>query len=153
MNSWLFFFLALVEYRTKWIRIKWGPGVCLFRTLEYIFARSNLNIAMASLAAFLVPTTAQTEEVHSFILMLFSLYQLLTKNQIQNTESQPIFSKLSQFKREEIARPSSYVSTIHITAMGCQQCLPLSVVQLKGKHCQKLHYRNGVVDRFRPGLI
>jgi hypothetical protein len=31
-------------------------------------------------------------------------------------------------------------------AMGCQQCLPLSVVQLKGKHCRKPHCRNGVVD-------
>ena len=27
------------------------------------------------------------------------------------------------------------VSTTPITAMGCRQCLPLSVVQLKGKHC------------------
>ena len=34
--------------------------------------------------------------------------------------------------------------------MGCRQCLPLSVVQLKGKHCQKPHYRNGVVDTFWP---
>ena len=33
-------------------------------------------------------------------------------------------------------------------AMGCQQCLPLSVVQLKGKHCQKPHCGNGVVDTF-----
>ena len=31
-----------------------------------------------------------------------------------------------------------------ITAMGCQQCLPLIVLQLKGKHC-----RNGVVDTFQ----
>ena len=30
-----------------------------------------------------------------------------------------------------------------ITAIGCWQCLPFSVVQLKGKHC-----RNGVVDTF-----
>ena len=29
------------------------------------------------------------------------------------------------------------VSTTPITAMGCRQCLPLSVVQLKGKQCQK----------------
>ena len=35
------------------------------------------------------------------------------------------------------------VSTTPIRAMGCQQCSPLSVVQLKGKHC-----RNGVVDTF-----
>ena len=40
------------------------------------------------------------------------------------------------------------VSTTSITAMGCRQCLPLSVVQLKGKHCRKPHCRNGVVDTF-----
>ena len=32
--------------------------------------------------------------------------------------------------------------------MGCRQCLPFSVVQLKGKHCRKAHCRNGVVDTF-----
>ena len=32
--------------------------------------------------------------------------------------------------------------------MECQQCLPLSVVQLKGKHYRKPHCRNGVVDTF-----
>ena len=30
--------------------------------------------------------------------------------------------------------------------MGCRQCLPLSVVQLKGKHYRKPHCCNGVVD-------
>ena len=40
------------------------------------------------------------------------------------------------------------VSKTPITAMGCQQCLPLGVVQLKGKHCRKPHCRNGVVDTF-----
>ena len=39
----------------------------------------------------------------------------------------------------------SNVSTTPITAMGCWQYLPLSVVQLKGKHCMKLHCRKGVV--------
>ena len=42
------------------------------------------------------------------------------------------------------------IPTTPITAMGFGQCLPLSVVQLKGKHCQKPHCRNGVVDAFRP---
>ena len=37
-------------------------------------------------------------------------------------------------------------STTPITAMGCQQCLSLSVVQLKGKHCPNPHFHNGVVD-------
>ena len=40
------------------------------------------------------------------------------------------------------------ISTTPITAMGCRQCLPLSVVQQKGKHCQKPHCHNGVVDTF-----
>ena len=37
--------------------------------------------------------------------------------------------------------------------MGCQQCLPPSVVQLKGKHCRKPHCRNGVVDTFQQYLL
>ena len=41
------------------------------------------------------------------------------------------------------------VSTTPIMAMGCRQCLPLSVVQLKGKHCRKPHCRNRVVDTYR----
>ena len=42
----------------------------------------------------------------------------------------------------------SNVCTTPIREMGCRQCLPLSVVQLKGKHCRKPHCRNGVVDTF-----
>ena len=44
---------------------------------------------------------------------------------------------------------SPNVSTTPITATGCRQCLPF---QLKGKHCRKLHCRNGVVDTFKPCL-
>ena len=44
---------------------------------------------------------------------------------------------------------SPNVSTTPIMAMGCRQCLPLSIVQLKGKHCRKLRCRNGVVDTFK----
>ena len=43
---------------------------------------------------------------------------------------------------------SPNVSTTPITAMGCRQCLSLSVVPLKGKHCRKPHCHNGVVDTF-----
>ena len=45
------------------------------------------------------------------------------------------------------------VSTTPITAMGCRQCLLLSVVQLKGKHCRKPHCRNGVVDTFGLSIL
>ena len=41
---------------------------------------------------------------------------------------------------------SSNISTTPITVMGCRQCLSLSVVQLKGKHCRKPNCHNGVVD-------
>ena len=51
-----------------------------------------------------------------------------------------------------ICRYCLNVSTTLITAMGCRQCLSLSVVQLKGKHCQKTHCRNGVVGKFRPAI-
>ena len=46
--------------------------------------------------------------------------------------------------------PGLNVSTTPITEMGCRQCLPLSVVQLKDKHCRKPHCRNGVLDTFGP---
>ena len=45
------------------------------------------------------------------------------------------------------------VSTTPNTAMGCRQCLLLSVVQLKGKHCRKPQCRNGVVDMFGQRLL
>ena len=34
---------------------------------------------------------------------------------------------------------SPNIFTTTITAIGCRQCLPLIVVQLKGKHCPKPH--------------
>ena len=37
--------------------------------------------------------------------------------------------------------------------MGCRQCLPLIVVQLKGKHCPKPHCCNGVVDTLGKSVI
>ena len=42
------------------------------------------------------------------------------------------------------------ISTTPIMAMGCRPCLPLSVVQLKGKDYRKHHCRDSVVDMFGP---
>ena len=55
-----------------------------------------------------------------------------------------------QILAEIDGKPCRNVSTTPITAMECLQCLPFSVVQLKGKHCGKPHGRNGVVDMFGP---
>ena len=41
----------------------------------------------------------------------------------------------------------------HIWGADNVYCLPLSVFQLKGKHCQKTHCRDGVVDTFGPCLL
>ena len=49
-----------------------------------------------------------------------------------------------------IKLPCPNVSTTPITTMGCRQCLSLSAVQLKSKHCQKPQCRSGVVDMFGP---
>jgi hypothetical protein len=55
----------------------------------------------------------------------------------------------SQFLFHKNLPPRDFSILTLITAMGCRQCLLLSVVQLKGKHCRKPHCRNGVVDTFR----
>ena len=52
-------------------------------------------------------------------------------------------------QRRTLSVANSNVSTTPITAMGCGQCLPLSVVQLKGKHCRKPNCHNVVVDNIR----
>ena len=49
--------------------------------------------------------------------------------------------------------PEHIYNSHYGNAMGCRQCLPLSVVQLKGKHCQKPHCRNGVVDTFGQSVV
>ena len=43
---------------------------------------------------------------------------------------------------------NSVSTTIPITVIGGRQCLPLSVVQLRGKHCQKPNCHNEFVDMF-----
>ena len=60
---------------------------------------------------------------------------------------------VSKIQSQTSAHYCPNVSTTPITAMGCRQCLPLSVVQLKGKHCWKPHCRNGVVDTFGHSLL
>ena len=51
------------------------------------------------------------------------------------------------FKYKKTSQQGPNVSITPITAMGCRQCLSLSVVQLKGKHCC-----NGAVDTLGQGI-
>jgi hypothetical protein len=53
---------------------------------------------------------------------------------------QDMYHTLSQIKLEYSGR--TYLQ------LPLRQCLPLSVVQLKGKHCRKPHCHNGIVDTF-----
>ena len=41
------------------------------------------------------------------------------------------------YKDMFLDKKNNEVIGLELTAMGCRQCLPLSVVQLKGKHCRK----------------
>ena len=79
---------------------------------------------------------------------------------IQNLSIYPFIQILSRFHPHSISRYGSFQSplspnvfTTPITAIGCWQCLPLSVFQLKGKHCRKSHCPNGVVDMFGQGIF
>ena len=70
----------------------------------------------------------------------------------QSTSHSKNISKLklpAQLSAISVAVQSLNVSTTPIMAMGCRQYLPLSVVQLNGKHCRKPHCCNGVVDTLR----
>ena len=60
-----------------------------------------------------------------------------------------IFGHLNSLGKKQ----SPNISATPITAMGCRQCLSLSVVQLKGKYWEKPHCGNRVVDTFRHGYI
>ena len=73
----------------------------------------------------------------------------LLLEQVIHIRKFPDFSNLKQRSFKFLIATLKHcpnVSTTPIMAMGCQQCLPLSVVQLKGKHCRKPHCRNEVVD-------
>ena len=65
--------------------------------------------------------------------------------------SHPVWPEWIWVRLWDLAR--TYLKLPLNTAMGCRQCLPLSVVQLKGKHCRKLHCCNGVVDTFGQYLL
>ena len=54
-----------------------------------------------------------------------------------------------QWKISQFVWRSLNVYTTPITTIGSQQCLPLSIVQLKGKRCPKPHCLYGVVKIFR----
>ena len=72
-------------------------------------------------------------------------YMAYIPHRVQARQNCPLIFII--FQRTCLSRK---VSTTPITAMGCRQCLPLSVVQLKGKHCRKPHCRNWVADTFEP---
>ena len=65
---------------------------------------------------------------------------------VVHSKNNPVYSLQVNMTLGNVKCPN--VSTTPITAMGCLQCLPLSVVQLKGKHCWKPHCLNGVVYTF-----
>ena len=94
--------------------------------------------------------TALVREFYFYKQVYFNnLFLLLISFLFVDTDDTVHQSESSLLKKEiGSAYQCLNVSTTPITAMGCRQCLPLSVVQLKGKHCRKPHCRNGVIDTF-----
>ena len=77
----------------------------------------------------------------------------VSRNNFNAIESYPNLNKVDQFSTIGSSTILGLnVSTSHIMEMGCRQCLPLSVVKLKGKQCRKSNCLNGVVDMFSHGL-
>ena len=73
-----------------------------------------------------------------------------------NTNHYIVFSSTSALPvslEKSLSNNSPNVSTTPIMAMGCRQCLSLTVVHLKGKHCRKPHCRNGVVGTFEHSWV
>ena len=68
-------------------------------------------------------------------------YFIFTQIQLPNASSH-FGNKISILNIEFLFGDTFFcpnVSTTPITAIRCRQCLPLSVVQLKGKNCRKPH--------------
>lgn len=64
----------------------------------------------------------------------FAMFFVIFHQFLSGSDLRSILSSVTQ-------RQCPNTSTIPIRAIGCQQCLSLSVVQLKGKRCWNLHCR------------
>ena len=82
------------------------------------------------------------------VFVRFPAKDCVTSRMIEKALNQRDLNWILSWFRNAIKAQCRNLSTTPITAMGCRQYLPLSGVQLKGKHCQKTHCRNGVVDTF-----
>ena len=67
----------------------------------------------------------------------FSIISYKTRLRVFRKQKLSLICKLQYI--QELSNYCPNVSTTPITAMGCRQCLPLSIVQLKGRHCRKPH--------------
>ena len=102
------------------------------------------HIFIACLACLLAHAKCSSDKTWFSKILMHSYSWTFSKN-ITNQEPNHV---------EVILLPESWslesldqiISTTPI--MGYWQCLPLSVVQLKGKHCRKPYCRNGVVNTF-----
>ena len=125
------------NYSGKWTQLK-TVNICIVDDLLNVIFYSKIKSCSMS-----------TKSSLKTCLKFFALYNLCVLT--QNLWKCPkIFSWDSPALKWS---PSLNVSTTPITAMDCRQCLPLSVVQLKGKHWQKLHCRKVVVDKIGQLLI
>ena len=141
--------LFIFEWLSKWSKI----AQCVFSFTACIYVQSPPNKVL------------QCTEVHRGAFCQFTLRCIYYYGSNKSTGKETgkmhlcvmqyidrILQKVTLRKLNKM-RVGSNTSTTPITTMGCRQCLPLSVVQLKGKHCRKPHCRNGVVGLQTPPAL
>ena len=74
-------------------------------------------------------------------------FQIHTYFSVQNNNFSGTFINFEKKSPHTLPFAQTYLQ-LPLRQRGCRQCLPLSVVELKGKHCRKPHCCNGVVDTF-----
>ena len=95
------------------------------------------------------------KEKEIFFFFLYLFHQTLEGSRSQNFHQSRVVGSQSQFLTKSCHDGLFFTKQdpIFVLVMDSwPERLPLSVVQLKGKHCRKLHWRNGVVDIFGPHL-
>ena len=141
-----------------WVSGYWTPGLVINITSGYA-----LWVSLASVSKWKDTRISRLCAASVFDICIWRVFfyygkKILTEmaffsySQYGLDGKKSVIGKSAHSKRGVLVRYCPNASTTPITAMGCRQCLPLSVVHLKGKHCRKPHCRNGVVDTFRPCL-
>ena len=100
---------------------------------------SKCAMVMTKIECYLPAIYRLNQELLREVCRIDTLYYKNENNQISYTLPHMLIKFFSvdatMYTKSSFSLTCPNVSTTHVTVTGCRQCLPLSVVQLKGKHC------------------